>query len=100
GLEHLRETEIEDFDSAVRRHLDVVWLEIAMDDPLVVRRLEGVGDLSRDGEGVVQWKRAACSQHRQRITLDQLEDQSLDAIGVLEPMNDGDVRMIQRGDHL
>ena len=38
--------------------LDVGRLEIAMDDALLVRRFEGVGDLPRDGERVV---------HRQRL---------------------------------
>jgi hypothetical protein len=37
----------------VRRQSDVRGLQIAMDDPLLVRRLERVGDLPRDRERLV-----------------------------------------------
>ena len=36
----LREAEVQDLDDAIRRDLDVRWLEIAMDDPLLVGGIE------------------------------------------------------------
>ena len=48
--ERFGETEIEHLDGAIRPHLDVGGLEITMHDPLLMRRLERVGDLLRDGE--------------------------------------------------
>ena len=42
------ETEIEHLDGAVRTELDVRGLQVAMDDPLRMRRVERVGDLARD----------------------------------------------------
>ena len=44
---------------AVRPHLDVRGLQIAMDDPLLVRRFERLGDLLRDRQRLVERDRAA-----------------------------------------
>ena len=50
--ERLRETEVEHLDRAVGPHLDVRRLQIAMDDAVLVRGLEGVGDLPRDRQSL------------------------------------------------
>jgi hypothetical protein len=44
----LRQAEVENLHDAVGRDLDVRRLQIAMDDPLLVRVLEGLADLTRD----------------------------------------------------
>ena len=49
----LGETEVEHLDLPVRRHLDVRRLEVAVDDALLVRLLERLGDLLRDGDRLV-----------------------------------------------
>ena len=49
-VEHLRETEIEDFDPSFRRHFDVGRFQVAVDDPALVRRFERLGDLPSDGQ--------------------------------------------------
>ena len=48
-----REAEVEHLHCAVGTHLDVGGLEIPVDDPLLVRRFERLGDLFRDGERLV-----------------------------------------------
>ena len=45
-LRRLGETEVEDLDRAVGPNLDVGRLQVAMNNPLLVRRFEGVGNLS------------------------------------------------------
>ena len=47
-LHRLRQAEVQHLHRAVGAHLDVGGLEIAVDDPLLVRRLERLGDLLRD----------------------------------------------------
>ena len=47
ALEDLREAEVEELHPAVGRDLDVRGLEVAVDDPLLVRRLQRLGDLPR-----------------------------------------------------
>ena len=58
GIRHLRQTEVEDFDLAARRDLDVRGLQVTMDDVLVVSGVERVGDLLRDRQCLVERQRA------------------------------------------
>ena len=51
GREDLRETEVEDLDAPVARQEEVLRLQVAMDDPLFVRRGESLRDLDRDLDG-------------------------------------------------
>ena len=48
-----------DWRGAVLADFDVRGLEIAVDDPLFVRRFERLGDLFRDRQRLVQRNRAA-----------------------------------------
>ena len=50
GVDRLRQSEIEDFDSAIRRDLDVGGLQIAVDDPFFVRGFQRVGNLARNSK--------------------------------------------------
>ena len=52
-ISQLREPEIQHLHGAVRPHLDVGRLQVAMDDALLVRGLERFGDLSRDWQRLV-----------------------------------------------
>ena len=61
--------------------------------PLLVRRLQRLGDLPRDGERLVERERAARDALGQRLALDQLHDQAaLPPSGLLEAVDRGDVR--------
>ena len=59
SLERLREPEVEHLDRAVGPDLDVGRLQIAMDDALLVRGFERLGDLPRDGQRFVERKASA-----------------------------------------
>ena len=73
GVERLRQAEVEHLDRAVGADLDVGGLEIAMDDALLVRGLERVGDLPRDRRAL---RRAAIAPRAIRsasvVALDEL----------------------------
>ena len=45
GLGDVYKRQVEDLDGPVGPELDVRGLEVPVDDPLLVRRLEGLGDL-------------------------------------------------------
>ena len=45
-----------------------------MDDSLLVRRLERLGDLFGDGERLVNWDSALCNSVGERKPLDQFHD--------------------------
>ena len=59
-------------------------------------RLEGFRDLFRNRQRLVERDGAACQSLRQILALDELHHESLDAAGVLQPVDGRDVRMIQR----
>ena len=63
GAQRLGEAEVEHLDGAVVADLDVGGLEVAMDDALLVRGLERLGDLAGDGQRLGQRDRAAGHEH-------------------------------------
>ena len=83
----LRQTEVEHLDRAVGRDLDVRGLQVAMDDALLVRGFEGLGDLTRDRQGFVQRNRPTSDPIGQRVALDQFEDERVGLTAVLEPID-------------
>ena len=100
GLHRLREAEVEHLHRAVGAHLDVRGLQIAMDDPLLVRGFERLGDLLRDRQRLVERDRAARDALRQILALDEFHHERVHAAGLLEPVDRGDVGMIQRRERL
>ena len=58
GLHRLRQAEVQHLHRAVLANLDVGGLQIAMDDPLLVRGFERLGDLLRDRQRFVDRDRA------------------------------------------
>ena len=77
--------------------LDVRGFQIAMDDALLVRRLERFRNLLRNRQRLLDRHGAARQPLRQILALDEFHHEGLDALGVLQPVNGCDVRMIQRG---
>jgi hypothetical protein len=71
-----------------------------MDDPRLMRGIERLRDLSRDGKRFVHGHRPTRHQIRERDAVDELQDQGMRIAGLLQPIDGGDVRMVQRGEHL
>jgi hypothetical protein len=71
-----------------------------MDDALLVRRFERLGDLLRDRECLVQLDRASHNALGQILTLDPFHDKGVNAWRFLDRINRGDVWMIQRRERL
>ena len=95
--QRLGETEVQHSHRAVVFHFDVGGLEIAVDDALLVRGFEGLGDLARDGQRLRERDRAAGKPMGQVLAVDQLHDEGMQPALLLEPVNVRDVRMVQRG---
>ena len=74
--------------------LDVARLQIAVDDALLVRGFERIGDLARDGERLLERNRALLDPLGERLALDQLHDQVVRA----DVEQRADIGMVQRGD--
>ena len=71
-----------------------------MDDALLVRRLERVGDLPRDRQRFIERKPALGDPLGERRPFDQLHDERRGPVRLFEPVDAADVRMIQRGERL
>ena len=69
-----------------------------MDDALVVRLLERLGDLLRDLERLVDGDRAAREPLLEVFALDELESEERLPVGLLEPVDRGDVRVVEGGE--
>ena len=78
-----------------------------MDDALSMGGVQRIGDLTGDGQGVGDRKPPSLEPGApsrfdrlpQRWALDQLHDECCRALGALDAIDRGDVRMIQRGQH-
>ena len=101
----LGEAEVEDLDLAVRRHLHVRGLEVAVDDALLVSLLEGLGDLLRDGDRLVDRDLSALQALREVLAFDQLHDEDVRLRSVrerraLEAVEVGDAGVVEGGEDL
>ena len=73
-------------------HLDVRGLQIAMDDPLLVRRFERLGDLLRDRQRLVDRDRAARDALRQSSPSTSSITSAVHAAALFEAVDARDVR--------
>lgn len=75
--------------------MDVRGFQIAMNDSVLVRRLERVRDLLCDRQRLIERHRAARDPLRKILALDQFHDESTDTARFFKAVNVGDVGMIQ-----
>ena len=97
GAGCLRQAEVQDLDRPIGADLHVGRLQIAVDDALLVRRFERLGDLPRDGQRLVEGDGALRDAIRKRRPFDEFEHERLRAVRVFETVDRRDVRMVQRG---
>jgi hypothetical protein len=90
-----RDAEIEDLGAAIARQEDVVRLQIAMDDSLLVRRGQSVRDLQRGIDGAPRWQRTAFQPLAQRHAFEQLADDVRRPTLVADVVNRQQVGMIE-----
>ena len=93
-----REPEVEHLDAPVGRQEQVLGLEVAVDDPLLVRRRESMRDLRRVLRGLARRQRAGLEPLAQRFALQQLHDGVGHAVRGAEVEDREDVRVRERGD--
>ena len=79
---HLGDPEIQNLHRAIRAYGDVRRLQVAVDQILSVRGVESGGDLPGDPDGIAGWERAPANPLCERVTLDELENQGMNTVGV------------------
>ena len=76
--DRLRQTKVQNLDRAIRPDLDIRGLQIPMDDALLVRSLECLGNLQCDGDDFVEGQRASRDPIGERLSFDQFQHESSD----------------------
>ena len=99
-IHRLRQPEVEHLDDSVRADLDVGRLEVAVDDPVLVRRFERLGDLFRDRQRLLERDRPVRDARREVLAVDELHHERLLAARLLEAEHRRDVRMVKLGQKL
>ena len=94
----LGEAEVEHLDLPVRRELDVGRLQVPVHDALLVGLRERVRDLRGDPERLVDRDAPAREPLGQVLALHQLEREERHTVRLLEPVDGGDVRVVERGE--
>ena len=89
------EAEVEDLDQTLGGDHHVVRLEIAVDDPFLVRRGEAMGDLRRDRNQPAQRGKSLFDPRREAPAEDELHRDVGEALVLADLVNGDDVRMVQ-----
>ena len=92
----VRQAEVEHLHVASRGQLHVGGLEIAVNDALLVRRLQRVRDLAGDGQCLVRRQRSSSQPIGERRPLDQLHDDGQHVSGPLQAVDRADARVRER----
>src|SRR5450631_2236082 len=93
----LRQTEVEDFEAAVRSEAQVAGLQVAMDYALLVRGREAARKLYTEIDDFLGSERTASQLRIECCSRNVLDNQEIDVILSTEFMNSGYVGMIQAG---
>jgi hypothetical protein len=93
----LGQAEVEHLHRAVLAYLDVGRLQVAVDDPLLVRRLERFGHLPGDRQRLLDRDRSLADPVGERRPFDQFHHERGHARALLQPVDGGDVGVVQRG---
>ena len=94
-LPGLRQAEIEHLNPALISHHDVGWLEVAMDDALLVRCSQGIRQVNGNLEDPLDRQITSGDHPREGLSLDQLHGEKLDPVRLLHRVNRHDVRMVE-----
>ena len=96
GQRQLRQAEVEHLHLRARRQHDVVWLDVAVDDPLPVRFRKRGRDLADDGERGLEVERLALQPGGQRLALDVLHGDEAVPVRIADVIYGADVGMVER----
>ena len=93
----LGQAEVEDLDAPVARDEQVRGLQVAVDDPLVVRRREAGSDLQAALERLADWQDVPLQTRLECLAREQLRDREEEPLLLADIEEGEDVRMRERG---
>jgi hypothetical protein len=95
-FDYLGEAEVEHLDDVGGRDHHIGGLDIAVDNSGCMRRGERDSDLPRVSDSLFH-RQSISDQYLQRLPINVLHHDEIQAIGVADFVNCHDVRMVQRG---
>ena len=87
GLDGFRKTEIENLYNAIGSNFHIRGLQIAMDDALLMRGFERLGNLLGDGQRLVDGNGSSRDALGEIVTLDEFHDERSHAAGFFQAMD-------------
>jgi hypothetical protein len=87
-------------DSPALPHHDVRWLQVAVDDALLVRGGEGLGERGPDRHQPLERHPALGDEPVEELALHHLHGQEVDASRILDGVDGDDARMVEGGERL
>jgi len=93
----LGQAKIQELDPRLRQH-GVAGFQVTMDDAGSVRGFQSVGDLNPIFQSLIERERSFLQPLRERVSLDVLHDEVIDAVLLADVIKGADVRMIQLRD--
>ena len=97
GLDHLRQAEVENLCVSALGDENIGRLDIAVDDPFAMGRIQGVSDLDGQRENHVRVHRTVADAMLERHTVEILHDDERFAFLLINLMDGADVWVIERG---
>ena len=91
------QAKIQDFNGAIAGYTDIGGFQVAVDDALLVGRLEPGRDLGGNLAGFVDGDRAAAHAVVQPLALDQFHDQKASFRGLFQAVGRSDIGMLESG---
>ena len=95
GVHHLGQAEIENLRLPARGDEDIRRLDVAVDDPLRVGRIQAICNLNRQVQQLIRLKRLAFDAVFKGLSFQQLHGDEGPAFEFVDVMNGADVGMIQ-----
>ena len=95
-FEYFCQAEVQNLHPAFAGEFDICRFEIPVHDSFFVRGLERLCNLARDLQSLACGNRSALQPFRQRLALDQFQDQHPRIFESFQMMNRRDMGMIQR----
>ena len=96
----LGETEVQHLHTAIGAELDVGRLQVPVNDAAVVGGFKRLRNLARDRQRLVKGHRSLLDAIRERGAFDELHDERPGRTSLLEAVDLGDVRMVERCEQL
>ena len=94
---NLRQTKIRHLHAATAVQQNILRLDVAVDDALVVRELQRVADLRHDGQRLAGGNAFLRQQLAERDAVHKFHEQIVKSAGLAVVVNGDDVGMVQRG---